>query len=285
MRKLLLISVLFIVGACGQGNATSTGMGSTEANREKADDTVIEYEDYVEVYGEDQEELVVKLKDFINENLASEQRGEFYLNHDEREGDFVIQVTKETDVSEVADELKSYLPETDGQAFKVHIDHVTYSKAFLEKAQDEIFEEERRFFKGERKVLGAYVDAWSNKLVLDVSRVEDVDLEALAERFGHTDFITFSEGPLASLNDDQVPVPTAEPYITGPITEVNRGSKVVLVDNLIYASSKHAVIVNSSGEIAFDELNVGDTVRLWVEGGVAESLPAQGSAAFIQVVE
>ncbi|MCM3712493.1 YobA family protein [Alkalihalobacillus oceani] len=283
MRKLLLIGVLLIIGACGQGNAT--GVGNSEPNGAEADDTVIEYEDYVEVYGDDQEELAVKLNDFMNEKLSSEQRGEFYLNHDEREGDFVIQVTKETDVSEVADELKSYLSETDGQAFKVHIDHVTYSKAFLDKAQDEIFEEESRFFKGERKMWGGYVDAWSNKLVLAVSRVEDVDLEELAERFGHTDFITFSEGPLANLSDDPVPVPTAEPYITGPITEVNRGSKVVLVDNMIYASSKHAVIVNSSGEIAFDELNVGDTVRLWVEGGVNESLPAQGSAAFIQVVE
>lgn len=283
MRKLLLISVLLILGACGQGNAT--GVGSTEPNGAEAGDTVIEYEDYVKVYGEDQEELAVKLNDFMNEKLASEQRGEFYLNHDEREGDFVIQVTKETEVSEVADELKSYLPETDGRAFKVHIDHVTYSKAFLEKAQNEIFEDERRFFKGERKIWGSYVDAWSNKLVLAVSRIEDVNLEALTERFGHIDFITFNEGPLASMSDDQVSVPTANPYITGPITEVNRGSKVVLVDNLIYASSKHAVIVNSSGEIGFDELNVGDTVRLWVEGGVNESLPAQGAAAFIQVVE
>lgn len=98
-------------------------------------------------------------------------------------------------------------------------------------------------------------------------------------------------------NDD----PPGEPFITGIITDINRNSNTILVEenpdingplesggNKIWLSvnEKTEVLKDENGlliECDFDCFEINSRVSVWVTGSVAESYPLQGTASRIVI--
>ncbi len=239
------------------------------------------------IYATDLEEASILLNTFIQEKLSADQFGGFYLDQN-KEKRFVLQVTNEANVDEIAQTLTEFSKErVKGGAAKeklVHFERVTYSYQFLEQAQTDLLEQGERFLNGERPIWGAGIDVWKNKVNLNVTLKNDLNLEEIESYFGTLDFLEIHEGPLAEMTDGHPPIPKVEPFESGKIKKIDVKNKTILIEDQIYISTNYATIVDEEGEINFSDLKLDDYVHAWIEGGVLESFPAKGEAIFIQRV-
>lgn len=116
-------------------------------------------------------------------------------------------------------------------------------------------------------------------------------------------FVLTAAGLIVACSSPSGPsVPDGDPTIVGPIvatgvstpTAGDRWTVHVKTDlqdecGIIFAVDDATDIVRRDGDgdlvgADADDLDVGDTVRVWARGGIAESCPAQGVAAAIEIV-
>lgn len=277
VNGIVMMCFALIIAACGT-EAENTG-GQKKDNQ-------LEKQKEVHLQASSTEHASILLNQFIDEELQDEEYGGLYLDQ-ERDQAFVLQLTKETDVDRATQELEQFFSEMEEGSSTttttVYIDQVTYSYAFLTRSQQDLHEQSELFLTGEQPIWGSSVNVWTNQLDVDVSRKSDLDLEAMRTYFGNLDFLKIREGSLANMTGDDPAIPSSEPSESGRIKEINNETKTILIEDQLYASTEFATIVDEKGEILFPDLKVGDYVNVWLEGGILESLPAQGSAVFIQV--
>ncbi|QKS69963.1 hypothetical protein FLK61_24620 [Paenalkalicoccus suaedae] len=305
MKKYIGTALLVFLVACGQGESEDNQeAASLAANSTNNPENSIEDEENVpaneeptdvpdnalattslEIPADNRDTAADLIDEFVAEEITSDEYGDFYFEFTkpERMGEPVLLVT--SDVNDVATALADFAESNSDSTSTqtVHVDQVAYSVSYLNNARDRIVDNYPAFFENESAFLGISVNVVANSLDIYARTVEEVNMDALEEAFGQTDFLTFSETPLGDMSEGEIPIPVEEPEYSGNIEEID--DTVILIDELIYLGTSEAIIVDSLGEITVDDLQLGDYVHTWTTGNIDASLPAGGSAVFIQRID
>ncbi|QKS69964.1 hypothetical protein FLK61_24625 [Paenalkalicoccus suaedae] len=295
MKRYIGTALLIFLVACGQGESSNTdapsssaaeppNTESTENEDQDSESNSVQETISFDIPATDHDTIATLIREFTTTELSPDENADFYLEHEEpgREGNFVLLVT--SDVEAVADRLQAFI-ETDTNAQKtqtIHIDKVEFSSTFLENAQARLYENRAEFLENEFSFFGSDLDVINNTVVLQVRTLEEVNMDALKEEFGQTDFLTFNESIVGDIKNDEISIPSEEPSFKGIIEEID--GTFVLINDEIYVSTSNATIIDPSGVIAPDDLKLGDQVNVWTTGAHDAVKPTRGSALFIQRV-
>jgi hypothetical protein len=280
-KPFFIMLVVFILTACGQGekNTVSNDEHSGEQPQQiKGIDVTISA-----ITDDEAFELI---RSYIAEELDNNTYSGLYLAH-EPFNHFVILIKESYSLQEVATDLEDYskqMGRSEGE-YHIKLKPATYSYQTLEKIANQLSASHEEIIKTERQVFSLSINEIENRIDLYVSAREDLNEELLADiTDGMEGIIWIEEGVMSSVDDNGLP--TEKPYIVGKIMETNKAENLVfLIEDQIYVSVNRATVIkdNNGNTIAAEELNLGDTVAVWTDGAISESLPASGYAVAIQI--
>lgn len=280
-RILFFILVVFVLSACGQGEKNTISKdGSSEElplPNEEVEVTIPAVTD---------EEAVELIRSFVAEKLDNTAYSGLYLAHEPYKH-FVIMIQDLHPLQEAAVSLENYSKQNGRSegGYRVKLKPATYSYQTLEKVANQLSASHEDIIHSERQVFEFGINEIENRIDLYVSAREDLNEELIAEiTAGIEGIVRIEEGVMSSLDENGIP--TAEPYIVGRIMEINQAENLVfLIEDQIYVSANNATVIkdNKGNTIGVEQLNVGDEVSVWTDGGILESLPASGYAVAIQL--
>jgi hypothetical protein len=278
--KYFMIAIMFLVlVGCGQGNQSKEVDNKTGYEKELSS-----FEVKIPVFSED--EAVRVVRDFISSELDEMAFSGLYLDHDPKTH-LVILIQEEYLNEDIAANLLAFAEKngkTDSK-FLIELKPAKHSYHTLDTIMNKLNDSHQDLFVTDRRVLSFGMNEMENRIDLHVSTKADLNLELLHEiTAGDESIIHITEGILSSVDDNGIP--TDEPYIIGKIMKLDKESRRILVEDQIYFTIDDVTIIKDSDGHPIEEasLQVGDEVKVWTDGAILESLPAQGYAVVIQKI-
>ncbi|MFC7684903.1 DUF3221 domain-containing protein [Ureibacillus sp. GCM10028918] len=280
-RIILLMVVALVLTACGQGKSNTL---SKKNPNEELPASIEEVE--ITIAATTDEEAVQLIRSYVADELEEKAYSGLYLEHEPFKH-FVILIQELYPLEDVADDIGKYslqMGKGEGE-YRVKLKSATFSYLTLEKVANQLNTSHEALIVTERPVLSFGINEMENRIDLYVSNREDLNEELLAEiTVGNEGIVRIEEGVMGSV--DEQGIPTAQPYIVGNIMEEKEAENLVfLIDNQIYVLVNSATVIKdqNGNTIGAEQLNVGDKVAVWTDGGIEESLPASGYAVAIQL--